>query len=392
MLAARWGMALGLSLLVAAIVGLPAGFAAEEPKVDDRGKVIEGAKPTENAKPKAATTTKAGERAVAAALNWLSRHQSPDGSWSLDKYSKLCKDKSCAGPGGHVSDVAGTSLGLLPLLAAGQTHKSRGPYQQTIYKGLYWLMKQQKPDGGLMGPASSGMYSHGLATLVLCEAYGMTDDKALAARAQQAVRFIEAAQHPRTGGWRYQPGEEGDLSVVGWQMQALYSAKQAGLAVKPETLEKARRFIQSCSAGPAGGQFSYQPGGGATGTMTAVGADCLFFLGDRPTDPALVESVKVLGGQLPELNRRNLYYWYYATMVMHRVGGSDWDQWNRALRKSLIESQVKEGCAAGSWDPAGDNWGLQGGRLYVTSLSALTLEVYYRYLPLFQPPNEEKKN
>lgn len=85
--------------------------------------------------------------------------------------------------------------------------------------------------------------------------------------------------------------------------------------------------------------------------------------------------------------QKNVYYWYYATQVLHNVPGPEWDKWNRQMRRVLIESQSKEGCAAGSWDPGKpykDAWADAGGRLMLTSLSALTLEVYYRYLPLYK--------
>ena len=79
---------------------------------------------------------------------------------------------------------------------------------------------------------------------------------------------------------------------------------------------------------------------------------------------------------------------------MHNVPGPQWDDWNRQMRRILIESQEKTGCAAGSWDPNKpdpDPWGNQGGRLMVTSLSCLTLEVYYRYLPLYKIDDPDKE-
>ena len=78
---------------------------------------------------------------------------------------------------------------------------------------------------------------------------------------------------------------------------------------------------------------------------------------------------------------------------MHNLPGPEWDTWNRQMRRTLIETQAKEGCAAGSWDPekpARDHWGEQEGRLMVTSMGALTLEVYYRYLPLYQLDKTEE--
>ncbi len=90
----------------------------------------------------------------------------------------------------------------------------------------------------------------------------------------------------------------------------------------------------------------------------------------------------------PDTSGRNIYYWYYATQVMHNQPGPAWDAWNRKMRHTLIDTQCRSGgCAAGSWDPNEpqvDAWGPDGGRLMMTSLSALTLEVYYRYLPLYK--------
>jgi hypothetical protein len=86
----------------------------------------------------------------------------------------------------------------------------------------------------------------------------------------------------------------------------------------------------------------------------------------------------------PSASDRNVYYWYYATQVMHHFGGEQWDRWNRKMREILVAGQEKKGDRAGSWKANGDRWGAQGGRIYVTSLSVCTLEVYYRHLPLFQ--------
>ena len=124
--------------------------------------------------------TKQSERAVAGALNWIARHQLPDGSWSLSKYPTVCKDATCTGTGAENADMGATAMGLLPFLAAGQTHQSKGPYRSTITNGLAWLMRNQKPDGDLRGGAN--MYSHGLAAIALCEAYGMTGDRAVGLR------------------------------------------------------------------------------------------------------------------------------------------------------------------------------------------------------------------
>jgi len=332
--------------------------------------------------------TRLSERAVGAALSWIARHQSRDGSWGLADYRRQCKDPTCTGPGTFAGNSAATALGLLPFLAAGQTQETKGPYRKTVYDGLYWLMRNQARTGDLSGLNPPNMYAHGLATITLCEAYGLTRNKTIGKSAQQAIFFIQSAQHPTTGGWRYQPGQEGDTSVVGWQVMALKSAQMAGLQVNPAAFEGTKRWLKSAAKGK-GGQFAYVPENAPTACMTSVGLLCLQYMGMKRTDPLMIEGVGTLMGSLPDARSapRNIYYWYYATQVMHNVSGADWDNWNRRMRRVLTETQAKGGCAEGSWDPdkpTKDAWGEPGGRLMVTSLSALTLEVYYRYLPLYK--------
>ncbi|MCY2986444.1 MAG: terpene cyclase/mutase family protein [Planctomycetota bacterium] len=330
------------------------------------------------------SAAKKSELAISAALNWLARHQLPDGRWSLSKYQTVCKDPPCSGPGAQSTDTAATAFGLLPFLAAGQTHKSQGPYRSTVTNGLSWLMRNQKPDGDLRG--GGNMYSHGLATLALCEAYGPTGDPAFGYAAQAAIDFIQKAQNQRTGGWRYTPGDEGDTSVLGWQLEALQSGRLAGLKVKPESLEDAGKWLKSVASGEQGGKSAYTPGSGPTPTMTAVGLLSRQILGAKPEDPALIEGRQYLLANLPDRSGRNGYYWFFATQVLHHAGGPDADAWKRSVSQKLVASQCQDGCAAGSWDPqkpSADTWGTHGGRLMVTSLSVLTLQVETGKLLLF---------
>ena len=332
--------------------------------------------------------TRQTERAVAAALNWIARHQNRDGSWSLHNYHTACSDPTCTGHGVEVSDSAATAFALLPFLAAGQTHKTKGPYRAAIFGGLGWLMKNQKPNGDLSAGAGQVMYTHGLAAIAMCEAYGLTQDKRVGESAQAAIRFIEEGQDPQTGGWWYQWKQAGgDTSVFGWQLMALKSASMAGLEVNPSTFEGGRAWLQSVSKGEHGGLFCYTPASGPGDAMTAVGLLCSQYLGMKRDEPAMQEGVQFIMARLPNSAARNSYFWYYATQVMHNVPGAEWDTWNRSMRRTFIDTQEKAGCAAGSWDPllpTPDPFGTNGGRLMVTSIAALSLEVYYRYLPLYK--------
>ena len=74
---------------------------------------------------------------------------------------------------------------------------------------------------------------------------------------------------------------------------------------------------------------------------------------------------------------------YYGTQVMYHMQGSYWQEWNTALRDMVVDTQVKDGPMAGTWNPI-DNWEKRGGRLYSTSMKLLLLEIYYRHLPLYE--------
>jgi hypothetical protein len=332
--------------------------------------------------------TKTTERSVAGALNWLARHQNADGSWSTSGFPKRCRDGDCGGAGQIETVYGGTALGLLPFLAAGQTHRAKGIYQPQVTKAVNWLIKNQKSGGELFG-GSYAMYEHGLATIALCEAYAMTRDSAVRAAAQNAVAFIARAQN-RAGSWRYLPGSDDcDTSVFGWQMRAFKSGITAGLEVDRKSMERGYNWLMNQAHAGARdssklGQFAYRVHGNEvtppTPSMTALGLLIMQQMDAGQDDPIMASGVRYLMANAPDNQHRNTYYWYYATQVMHNMGGRDWDVWNRRMRRVLVESQIKTGCASGSWDPErpeADAWGKHGGRLFVTSLSCLILEVYY---------------
>ncbi len=323
--------------------------------------------------------------AVNAALVWLANHQDYDGHWSLQHFTHECKDKTCTGEGELSADAGATAMGLLPFLAADQTHKSKGKYKEHVRKGLQWLIAHQQADGNLAKGAAQMMYSHGLATIALCEAYGLTGDRSVGVAAQGAVNFILSAQNTADGGWRYNPQDPGDTSVVGWQLMALKSAQMAGLNVGGSVFSGTSKWLDSVAVHD-GAEYAYQPNQGPSPTMTSVGLLCRQYLGAKRDNPMLTGGMAYLMNHMPDEGLPNIYYWYYATQVMHNMNGYEWDTWNRKMRELLVHTQVRntKDCANGSWAPGNDAWGRRGGRLMQTSLSCLTLEVYYRYLPLFK--------
>jgi len=328
------------------------------------------------------------ERAVAGAINWLARHQNPDGSWGCTAFTRQCKDPSCsahAAKAGADYPMAATAFGLLPFFAGGQTHKTNGPYSKVILNGLLWMSKNQDPKTGRLG--GGNMYEHGLATIAVCEAYGLSKDQNLRRVAEGAVAFIVDAQNDSSGGWHYtaNPPTVGDTSVVGWQLMGLKSAQMAGLQVPAATLTKSKKFLASVAKGKAGGLFSYMPEAGPTPAMSAVGLLCNQYSGMKRSDPAMLEGMNYVMSNLGGA-KNDSYFLYYATQVMHNLPGPEWDTWNRNARKHLIGTQIKQGCAEGSWPASGHT----AGPVMATSIHALTLEVYYRYLPLYQLDNKKE--
>jgi len=318
------------------------------------------------------------ESAVADALRWLAEHQAPDGRWDGDGFNSAC---NC--PDATMSDVdaALTGLSLLAFLGADHTHTNGSTYSDTVQRGLDWLVDHQTSAGSLMGEET--MYSHGIATIALCEAFAMTGDPALLVPAERAVAFILDAANEEVGGWRYAPGQVGDTSVTGWQVMALASATRASIDIPDDALDHVRRWMDMVRHPRQRGRYAYQPGRQYTRAMTAEGMFVRQLLGVSRNDADMRASAEFLAENLPDWEEDpNTYYWYYGTLAMFHHQGPDWERWNDALKRELLDHQRARGHAAGSWDPA-DQWSKIGGRVYQTAISALCLEVYYRYLPLY---------
>ncbi len=355
---------------------------------------------------------------------------------------------------GKEADTGLTALVMLSFLGAGYTHEE-GRYAVVVDRALDWLISQQAADGNLCGNAEkfARMYCHAMATYSLAEAYGMqkevvlgpivdpealrfamdsgelaaahlssaatsqnilsvlavdgvarsmlanqiaysirrVDDLRLRAALAKAVAFTISQQDPKGGGWRYKPWQEGDVSMLGWQLMSLKSAEIAGVNI-PETVRtRMKSFVETVRQGKSGGLFGYRRNIVSSGrnsesvspTMTAEALFCQQMLGYPRDSAASTESIAYLMRNPPRLTDMNYYYWYYGTLAMYQHGGKPWQDWNASVRDMLVELQVQSGPMSGTWDPK-DEWGRYGGRLYSTALATLTLEVYYRLLPLYR--------
>ena len=329
-----------------------------------------------------------------ASLKWLAEHQHADGYWDADAHGagKVKIDESGVDRNyaGRDADSGVTALAVLAFLAAGYTHEE-GQYAEQVDRAIKWLIRQQRPDGNLGDGTGkfAMMYCHAMATYALAEAYGMQSDPATDTRLREpvakGVNFIIGRQNLNDGGWRYEKQTPGDMSIFGWQLMALKSAEIAGVRTPVEARAGMVRFLRERSLGEHQGLAGYLKGEKwpPSPSMTAEALFCKQMLGIKRSNAASVEAAEYLVLRAPKRSEWNEYYWYYGTLAMYQYGGKEWQTWNAALRDQLIAEQRTSGDLAGSWDPHGP-WGAYGGRVYSTALSTMCLEVYYRFLPLYQ--------
>ncbi len=329
------------------------------------------------------------EAAVQLALQWLANAQNrKTGGWDTLAWGGGQEVRDFPSSGQSVqADTAVTGLALLAFLGAGHTTKE-GQYQQTVQRGIDFLVQNQSPRTGSLAGRSAryaAMYSHGIATFALGEALVMSGDARLREPLRRAVGFTIAAQHPVTGGWRYEVGDQGDTSQFGWQVMALVSARTAGVEAPPETWRRAELWLSRVALGRHGGLACYVPEQPrATPSMTAEAAVGHLFLRGSLQPDAQREAAEMIARHSPAWSGQlDLYYTYYATLAMYLSQDEGWPAWNQQVIGQLLPSQRRQGPLAGSWD-TDSRWGSVGGRVYTTALACLCLETYYRYLPSYQ--------
>lgn len=298
-------------------------------------------------------------------LDWLARHQNDDGSF------------------GNQYRVTVTSLACLAFMANGSL-PGQGPYQKHISGGLDFILSRQTRSGVFAETSGKVMHSHGYATLFLAELYGTqlsghghVDLSELKYRLKKAIQVIERSQSTH-GGWYYFPDPDSDEgSVTVTLVQALRSARNVGLSVNLNTIDKAFEYLRkSCNDD---GSISYSlTERSSSYALTAAGMTVLNYLGEyqgKEIDLGLEYLRKSFERPPEETGRGNFPYYedFYATLAFYQVGGPTWSMYYPRIRDNLLSIQKEDG----SWD------GAYGGE-YGTAFTLLILQVPYRYLPILQ--------
>lgn len=306
------------------------------------------------------------KKSTAKAYEWLASKQNTDGSW---------------GDGSYPNNTAITGFALMAFMSQGHV-PNQGKYGPEVSKGVRFLMASQRDDGYMVGSRGGNMYCHGMATLALSQLWGMTGDDDVKKSLEKAVKLIIKSQCKdggvNHGGWRYEPVPSGaDISVTIMQVMALRGAKDSGLHVPDETMKRALSYINSCYDEASGG-YTYMPKNRAPGfARTAAGICVRKLTGDYEENNTLKRSVEYLKRTMDNPREHYWYGHYYACHAMHQVGGTDWEEYYKLIKKKFLDMQM----ADGSWSRRDFQ---SAGPVYQTSIAIIALSVPANYLPIFQ--------
>jgi len=331
--------------------------------------------------------------AIEQGLAWLAANQTAAGNWESN-------------------DLGLVGVGALAFLANGHM-PGVGKYGDNVERALSFIVANAKPSGLLnMADQRRDMYNHGLATFVLGQAYGMTNDPRIGRALDKALKLIARMQGPG-GGWGYvAKPEDGDLSLCVMQAKALRSAVDSGLEIPGEVIDRAiarvrlhyhpkhgKRNAPEAELKQGPGQFTYAVGGGnATVAMAAAGVICLQEFGqyDDWRIPKSMEPVtKAIAAVKPQTKHNgqmpfDAYTLNYVGQSLYQVGGAGWREHYPKLRDSLVASQrldpqnrIKNPAIDGSWN-AGAHIDGKPGTLYGTAVAVFVLAIPNRYLPILQ--------
>lgn len=317
--------------------------------------------------------------AVMFALAWLAHHQEEDGSWQANKYD-----------GKNREHFNATALALLPFLGAGIS-ENIGQYKTTVRKGIRWL-NQEIQNKGKSKPHFGNNYGSAIGLTALSEAALFGSSATTRRHANRLAKmFLNMHQNENSGGWNYKTGGQ-DFSVSGWVAVGLKSAYLSKLSSmktpsSQSVLKSYRNWVNEKMTDASSGMGRYRPERDGNRNMTWVGMFQKYFLGAPANDPFLVKAVdnslnlgwsdEVLSGN----KIKDAYAMYYGAMASHQAGGQFWKTWERRMPPFVVGHQQPGDPRelGGSWDPGKCRIGVHGGRVMMTAMMALTLEVFWRF-------------
>ncbi|MFN8824993.1 MAG: prenyltransferase/squalene oxidase repeat-containing protein [Planctomycetota bacterium] len=336
----------------------------------------------------------AADAAAQRGLAWLATQQSDTGCWRgyvghkvMDNYELLAAGMSLEAQRrqgrGHLGVTALCGMAFL----AGGHLPDRGPHQERMQRTIDYVLQCQKEDG-FLSDAGTRMYEHAFATLFLAEVHGMTSSDRAKTTLERAVTFIVDGQNQH-GGWRYNPFDrDTDLSVTVCQVQALRAARNIGIRVPTETIDRAIGYVRQSrvTRGRTKGLFYYKiHGRGAydKDREYAINAAALTALSsagihdDDLRDPVL-EFLQEEYGSVADYYGSHFYFWYgnyYAAQAFYQAGGKRLETWFARLCKDLLASQAADGRWRNDTGP---------GDAFATAVACILLQMPKQYLPIFQ--------
>ncbi len=302
-------------------------------------------------------------RAIERGLKWLAARQNSDGAFGVGR--------------GYGRDVGVVALAGMGFLSSGST-AGRGPFGVEVTRATDFILKSSLPSGFITNthsPSHGPMYGHGFATLFLAEVYGMSPRRDLREKLQRAVRMIVACQN-HEGGWRYENvPKEADISVTVCQIMALRAARNSGIFVPKDTVDRCIEYVRGCQNRDGGFRYRLKPKSSSQFARSAAGVVALYSAGVYE-DPAITRGLNYLKVRVPR-GFMEAHYWYgqyYAVQAMYQAGDNHWERWYTAIRDQLIRDQLPDG----SWTD------LTFSSEYATAMALIILQLPNNHLPIMK--------
>jgi len=308
------------------------------------------------------------------ALVWLAAQQQGNGSWTCKVGYKLYETYN----GQEAEHVGVTALACMAFVGAGHV-PGRGGHGEVVERGLKYVLDHVREEDGYVTSNGTRMYSHAFSTMFLAEIYGMDPRDDIKGKLKRAVALLVGAQN-REGGWRYSPTPvDADLSVTVSCLQALRGARNAGVSVPLDTIDRATRYVRRCYTRRG---FAYQPANEyamndsrITYPLTACGIVSLYSAGLYGADE-VQQGVLALESRSAELHwgrYHYLYGHYYAAQANFVAGEDHWQSYYERVKREILEHQ---------WEDGG--WSDDVGRTYATAMACIVLQMPNELLPIFQ--------